>query len=84
MQVDLVLHGAGTYWRKRVELSAPPGPGEEVAVGHPGDAYGVVVGGSTPFEDDGTVASVLLRARAGPVPAALGDQLRRNGWHPLL
>lgn len=82
--VDLVLSGDGDYWRKRVELDAPPPRGELVVLASGPEVVGIVVGSSTPFEDDGTVASVLLRAEPA---ASLPDRrtgLRRAGWLPLL
>ena len=82
MQVDLVLAGAGTYWRKRVELGAPPAAGAEVVVVRRPSVVGVVVGSSTPFDDDGSVAAVLLRT--GVAPGDVSEGLHREGWRPLL
>lgn len=83
MLIDLVLAEGGSYWRKRVELPATPPRGQVVLLGAAPEVVGVVVGSATPFEDDGTVAAVLLRAE----PAARGERrtgLQRDGWRPLL
>lgn len=82
--VDLVLAGDGTYWRKRVELPAAPPAGESVVLVVAPEVVGVVVGSATPFVDDGSVASVLLRGAAAPFPPSYRDVLRREGWSPLL
>lgn len=84
MIVDLVLAGDGTYWRKRVEMPAAPPRGVEVVLVAAPEVVGVVVGSATPFEDDGSVASVLLRAAPAPSPAVRRDGLRRAGWSTLL
>lgn len=85
--VDLVLTGDGSYWRKRVQLAAAPPRGEQLVLLRAPDVIGVVVGSATPFEDDGTVAAVLLRvAPTGNPLTALdrGDGLREAGWSLLI
>ncbi|HEU0104271.1 MAG TPA: hypothetical protein VFR07_18320 [Mycobacteriales bacterium] len=84
MLVDLVLAGNGAYWRKRVEMSRPPPRGQSVVLLEAPVLVGVVVGSATPFDGDGNVASVLLRAAPEGPPAALQAGLRRDGWRPLL
>ncbi len=85
--VDLVLAGHGSYWRKRVELAATPPRGEQLVLLRTPDLVGVVVGSATPFEDDGTVAAVLLRVEQTVHPSTGPDRrdgLRRAGWRPLI
>jgi hypothetical protein len=84
MIVDLVLAGDGAYWRKRVEMSRPPPPGQALVLVAAPEVVGVVVGSATPFDDDGSVASVLLRAAPAEAPADRRDGLRRDGWSCLL
>ena len=85
MIIDLVLAGDGAYWRKRVEMTGPPPAGEELVLVAAPEVVGVVVGSATPFDDDeGRVASVLLRAAPARSPADRSDGLRRDGWSCLL
>lgn len=80
--VDLVLSADASYWRKRVELAATPPAGQQLVVAP--EVVGVVVGSATPFEDDGTVAAVLLRASPAASPPARRAGLREAGWASLL
>lgn len=84
MIVDLVLAGDGSYWRKRVEMSDTPSPGQRLVLVAAPEVVGVVVGTATPFDDDGSEASVLLRAAPTGSPAISRDGLRREGWLSLL
>lgn len=84
MLVDLILAGDGSYWRKRVEMSDTPPPGQRLVLVAAPEVVGVVVGTATPFDDDGSVASVLLRAAPAGSPASRRDGLRREGWLSLL
>lgn len=85
MLVDLVLSGGLGYWRKRVEMASTPPAGQSVLLVTAPEVVGVVVGSATPLgDDDGSVASVLLRAAHDGSPAARRDGLRRDGWSPLL
>lgn len=82
-----MLAGQGSYWRKRVELVAPPPRGEQIVLLQTPDLVGVVVGSATPFEDDGTVAAVLLRVTPTGNPSTALDRrdgLREAGWSPLI
>lgn len=83
--VDLVLAGDGAYWRKRVEMTGPPPAGQELVLVAAPEVVGVVVGSATPFDDEeGRVASVLLRAAPSGSPADRRAGLRRDGWSCLL
>lgn len=84
MLVDLVLAGDGSYWRKRVELAATPPDGQALVLVSAPEVVGVVVGSAAPFGDDGSVASVLLRAAPSPSPHDQRAGLHRAGWRPLL
>lgn len=84
MLVDLVLSSDRTYWRKRINLVAVPRTGETAVLVAAPEVIGVVVGSATPFADDGSVASVLLRAAPAPTPVAHRASPRREGWNPLL
>ena len=85
MLIDVVLETGGSYWRKRLDLPAPPAPGTAIALLDAPPLVATVVGATEP-EGEGGAASpaVLVRADAAGTGVVREAELRSAGWRCLL
>ncbi len=83
--IDVVLETGGSYWRKRLDLPAPPAPGAALALLQAPPLVATVVGSTEPEDGGGAASPAVLVRAAAPGPGAVPEaELRSAGWRCLL